>query len=351
MATQRRSKSMPTEGQATKFLYTILKQLDLKTVFLNPAPYLGDENILMHALYMQIDWSLVATELEISNGHAARMRYSRFKQQMEGTTTIPKTTNTKPKKSNGKTDSSKGTTGKSTKGKSACDKGGKISVNTSGSCKTKNDGLRDGNTRKRSAPHDFMKQETMSYGMMSSIEREQQQMNDSNMMLDPSASGLSYFAPSNGMAFGSDTSFPYMQMQPPFQQQQQSYDYSSNFLQQPEDTTMFNPAFVPDIYDAFNSDPFVGHQTGPPSWDQDQMEFCFSGCCQPPPPHPQTPFLHQRHSLDCSELPLFCQSQPWTPEPFCQPQPQNLWVPIKSEPGSEENSDDILVKVEADAQG
>ncbi|KAL8721182.1 MAG: hypothetical protein Q9181_007761, partial [Wetmoreana brouardii] len=34
----------------------------------------------------QIDWNAVATELEITNGHAARMRYSRFKQQMEGIT-------------------------------------------------------------------------------------------------------------------------------------------------------------------------------------------------------------------------------------------------------------------------
>jgi hypothetical protein len=32
----------------------------------------------------QIDWSLVSMELGITNGHAARMRYSRFKQQMEG---------------------------------------------------------------------------------------------------------------------------------------------------------------------------------------------------------------------------------------------------------------------------
>lgn len=32
-----------------------------------------------------MDWNLVASQLEISNGHAARMRYSRFRQQMEGT--------------------------------------------------------------------------------------------------------------------------------------------------------------------------------------------------------------------------------------------------------------------------
>ncbi|PWY86899.1 hypothetical protein BO70DRAFT_333515 [Aspergillus heteromorphus CBS 117.55] len=64
----RRSKAMPTDGPTAKFLYTIIKQLDLKS----------------------IDWSLVASQLEISNGHAARMRYSRFRQQMEGLTSKPR---------------------------------------------------------------------------------------------------------------------------------------------------------------------------------------------------------------------------------------------------------------------
>ena len=32
----------------------------------------------------QIDWNEVAGSLDITNGHAARMRFSRFKQQMEG---------------------------------------------------------------------------------------------------------------------------------------------------------------------------------------------------------------------------------------------------------------------------
>ncbi|KAL2812114.1 hypothetical protein BJX63DRAFT_432925 [Aspergillus granulosus] len=64
----RRSKAMPTDSPTAKFLYTILKQLDLKG----------------------IDWNLVASQLEISNGHAARMRYHRFKNQMEGTTSTPR---------------------------------------------------------------------------------------------------------------------------------------------------------------------------------------------------------------------------------------------------------------------
>src|SRR5580700_7050505 len=38
----------------------------------------------------QIDWNKVSNELKITNGHAARMRYSRFKQQMEGSTGKPR---------------------------------------------------------------------------------------------------------------------------------------------------------------------------------------------------------------------------------------------------------------------
>ncbi|KKK18712.1 hypothetical protein ARAM_001217 [Aspergillus rambellii] len=73
MSTVRRGKAMPTDGPTAKFLYTIIKQLDLKC----------------------IDWNLVASQLEISNGHAARMRYSRFRQQMEGITSTPRSSRTK----------------------------------------------------------------------------------------------------------------------------------------------------------------------------------------------------------------------------------------------------------------
>ncbi|PGH17707.1 hypothetical protein AJ80_04715 [Polytolypa hystricis UAMH7299] len=75
MASLKRSKTLPADGQTAKFLYTIIKQLDLKS----------------------IDWSLVASQLEITNGHAARMRFSRFRQHMEGTSTTPRTQ--RPKKS------------------------------------------------------------------------------------------------------------------------------------------------------------------------------------------------------------------------------------------------------------
>ncbi|MCJ1374583.1 hypothetical protein MMC20_005815 [Loxospora ochrophaea] len=59
---------MHTDGVTSKFLYTILKQLDLKA----------------------IDWNAVAAQLDITNGHAARMRFSRFKQQMEGVPPTPR---------------------------------------------------------------------------------------------------------------------------------------------------------------------------------------------------------------------------------------------------------------------
>lgn len=45
---------------------------------------------------MQVDWNLVASQLDISNGHAARMRFSRFRQHMEGITTVPRAA--RPKK-------------------------------------------------------------------------------------------------------------------------------------------------------------------------------------------------------------------------------------------------------------
>ncbi|KAJ5493418.1 hypothetical protein N7539_002164 [Penicillium diatomitis] len=57
-----RSKVLDTEGPTPKFLYAIIKQVSLK----------------------EIDWNRVAADLEISNGHAARMRFSRFKSQMDG---------------------------------------------------------------------------------------------------------------------------------------------------------------------------------------------------------------------------------------------------------------------------
>ena len=72
---------MPTDGAIAKFLYTILKQLDLKSVRLLFVIKSLETPTKMSS---QIDWNEVAGSLDITNGHAARMRFSRFKQQMEG---------------------------------------------------------------------------------------------------------------------------------------------------------------------------------------------------------------------------------------------------------------------------
>ena len=89
MASLRRSNALSTDNQTAKFLYTILKQLDLKA----------------------IDWNQVAEGLDITNGHAARMRFSRFKQHMEGIPTQPRAA--RPKKDGSK--DAKGGKGKSVK--------------------------------------------------------------------------------------------------------------------------------------------------------------------------------------------------------------------------------------------
>ncbi|KAL8773864.1 MAG: hypothetical protein Q9209_001294 [Squamulea sp. 1 TL-2023] len=62
---------MPTDGDQIKFLYTILKQCDPKSV----------------------DWDDVAEKLEMTNAHAAQMRYYRLKKVMEGN--APKTQGSK----------------------------------------------------------------------------------------------------------------------------------------------------------------------------------------------------------------------------------------------------------------
>ncbi|KKY20814.1 putative peroxisomal membrane protein [Phaeomoniella chlamydospora] len=61
MSTVRRGKNFNPEPH-TRFLYAIVKQLDLRS----------------------IEWQNVANEIGIQNGHAARMRYARLKTQFEG---------------------------------------------------------------------------------------------------------------------------------------------------------------------------------------------------------------------------------------------------------------------------
>ncbi|KAN0110137.1 hypothetical protein V8E51_006524 [Hyaloscypha variabilis] len=61
---------MPNDTAITRLLYAILSQKCLKDIDWNKVAH--------HPILMQ----------EITNGHAARMRYSRFKKQMDGTATV-----------------------------------------------------------------------------------------------------------------------------------------------------------------------------------------------------------------------------------------------------------------------
>lgn len=88
MASLRRNKNLATDGATPKFLYTILKQLDLKSVI--PSHILKTGSQQKTNDLGQVDWNHVAGNLSITNGHAARMRFSRFKQQMEGIPPTPR---------------------------------------------------------------------------------------------------------------------------------------------------------------------------------------------------------------------------------------------------------------------
>ncbi|KAE9982146.1 hypothetical protein BLS_006492 [Venturia inaequalis] len=73
---------MPTDKQNVEFMWAIVKQLEVK----------------------HIDWNIVAAANNISNGHAARMRFHRLRQAMEGIATkhrAPKLDDP-PEKSKGK---------------------------------------------------------------------------------------------------------------------------------------------------------------------------------------------------------------------------------------------------------
>ena len=84
---------MANDTATTRLLYAILSQKCLKDV----RPLLFQLDFHGSLTYYtnvknQIDWNKVAHDpilsQEITNGHAARMRYSRFKKQMEGTAPI-----------------------------------------------------------------------------------------------------------------------------------------------------------------------------------------------------------------------------------------------------------------------
>lgn len=275
----------------------------------------------------------------------------------------------KPKKANGKTDPGK-TTKQSTKGKGIYDKGKNFN---NGKC----DGSygSEGSLKKRPAPDDFRKHDhKMGYGVMGT----EQLNNFAPVMYDSFANGASYWTPSAGTILSTDTStFPYMMSMPDLHQQQQQFpvDPFTNMYLGPmpqlstgvDMNTALNPGWAPQSFDQmFPNDQFSQNHTNataphtstttaaptattasanPTEWNN-QMDFCFSGCCQPPPPYPSTPSLYPDAPTDQSGDSLMSAppAEPWAPPP-----PQNQWVPIKPEPGEEGNVDDIFVKVEAEA--
>lgn len=83
---------MTNDGAINRLLYAILSQKCLKDV----CQIIFNHFLL--TLTTKIDWNKVAHDpilaQEITNGHAARMRYSRFKKQMDSTTSMP----TRPRK-------------------------------------------------------------------------------------------------------------------------------------------------------------------------------------------------------------------------------------------------------------
>lgn len=78
---------MPTDAENARFLYTIIKQLNLKCVRRLRTLDRGRPDAYK---LQQINWNEVSQELGITNGHAARMRYSRFRQQVDGITPTPR---------------------------------------------------------------------------------------------------------------------------------------------------------------------------------------------------------------------------------------------------------------------
>jgi hypothetical protein len=80
-----------TDGSITRILYAILNQKDPKNVSTRPLqlPLLPPTD---SADFPQTDWDKVAHDpivsQEISNSHAARMRYSRFKKEVETASSV-----------------------------------------------------------------------------------------------------------------------------------------------------------------------------------------------------------------------------------------------------------------------
>ncbi|KAH8698331.1 hypothetical protein BGW36DRAFT_357870 [Talaromyces proteolyticus] len=312
LATPRRSKTMPTEGHMTRFLYAILKQLDLKT----------------------IDWSDVATDLEISNGHAARMRYSRFRQQMEGTISVSR--NPKPKKATGRADSGKGDIRKGAKPSKAGDSSDKkkrfgMHSNNKSIGNTKRVADMEKNPKKRLAPDDFVKLEAVDFN--SFMRREPA----ADFRANPYQYPMTNIMTPNRMMPASNNSLLFAPMQYPISQ-------SPSTMAMNTDNTMVNQSPFPGSSQIYNTEA-IGNT---PNWNQ-STDFCFSGCCQPC--YPSTPTMYPTYPATYSTSSSSTQFQPQQTQPLevqpLVPRPQNIWVPVKQDDGYGGASDDVLVKVEA----
>ena len=104
MAGPRRSRTLPNDAAVARLLYSIVKQANLKGVSQDSRCLVQetDHELTLPFLSHQVDWQIIANELGINKGHAARMRFLRFKQQMEGIPKKPRHSSSPAKKDFGK---------------------------------------------------------------------------------------------------------------------------------------------------------------------------------------------------------------------------------------------------------
>lgn len=87
MATSLRKIPGGPDSTTVKFLFAVIKQLETKAV----STLRSCHPLLIS---IKVNWQHVADEMGITNGHAARMRFSRLKAQVEGTAPYGKSNKT-----------------------------------------------------------------------------------------------------------------------------------------------------------------------------------------------------------------------------------------------------------------
>ena len=83
---------MPTDKENVQFLYSIIKQLEVKHVGISPPSSYTPSSMEISGLTpgMQIKWDTIAETNAIAKPHTARMRFHRLRQTMEGTVSKPR---------------------------------------------------------------------------------------------------------------------------------------------------------------------------------------------------------------------------------------------------------------------